>query len=282
MAIRRVGAGALRPGDVLLSHGGGGVDSPSYWARLFDGGDYSHAAYWDGAEVVEAVAEGVRCVSLEEEIRTHEYVDVYRFSKDGRELGHPGWEPEPIHERAHAYVGSRYATTRLAVIGLLVGTGRKIGLPQLERLMRGPLGIEFERDVKDWRRTGLRPLICSELVASAFYESTPDRRFALGARLEPTFLTDQVEPALTEGDPRKLRELLGECAQVFAAREPRMPPPTESVPAPSEPDEAFQPLAQLFGVTEQIYEIGREVLTSRVTPRDLQNSPTLQRVGRLG
>ena len=46
----------LQPGDVLLYHGTGFI---SDMIRLFDGSDYSHAALFNGQNVVEAIASGI-------------------------------------------------------------------------------------------------------------------------------------------------------------------------------------------------------------------------------
>ncbi len=88
-----VGLHDIKPCDVFLYRGRGIVPG---LIRLFDGGNYSHSALYDGEQVVEAIAEGVRRRSLQESIGDAEYVDVFRFGKGGHHLGDAGWPAAPV------------------------------------------------------------------------------------------------------------------------------------------------------------------------------------------
>ncbi|MGK7871933.1 MAG: hypothetical protein AB4426_01020 [Xenococcaceae cyanobacterium] len=71
----RVKPNELKPGDVLLSYGESWLGD---LIRSFEEGDYSHAAFFDGKQIVEAGLGGVVASELEEGIKNTTYIDVYQ------------------------------------------------------------------------------------------------------------------------------------------------------------------------------------------------------------
>ena len=263
----------LREGDVLLSYGLGGTGSTSYWARVCDGGLYSHAAYWDGREVIEAVSGGVRATGLDLHLDEHEYVDAYRFI--GRPPRGEGasveWDPAAVTTRVRAYIGAGYATTRLATIGLMVGLGRLTGVPAFMEFLAS-WGEAFRQEVDAWDAAGRaqRPMVCSELVASAFYEATPDHRLALEILLAPGQIAEGVpDPDVADAD---IEELVKRCRQSLLA-----PDPDEKDAS----DDGVVAEVEMLGAQPRERTAGRDILLTRVTPADLQRSPSLEALGRL-
>jgi len=295
---------ALREGDVLLSYGVGGERSVSYWCRFFDGGSYSHAAYWDGERVIEAVGEGVRRVGIELHLEEHEYVDVYRFVNGGLDPT----AAVAISERARSYLGAKYATSQLGSIALLVGLGRLTGVPPVMEFLASPMGATLKREVRGWNADATRsPMVCSQLVASAFYEGTPEHEYALEIRLNPGRIAEALdddaadlvlpEPGNT-GDPL-LDELMRDCQRAllqFSSYDEDGECWSEAVcegdgehSAETDAPETGSPgtpasqtgVAETLGFEPRERTAGDEILLTRVTPADLERSPSLERVGRL-
>jgi hypothetical protein len=170
----------LKPCDVLLYHG---TTFPSKLIMLFDGGSYSHAALYDGERVVEVIATGVARRSLQESVGDAKHVDVYRFQKDGRELGEPGWPAGPVLAAARQLgaQGERYAYEQILLLVALCATRRAPGPGLMKRFLRILLDAPGALLAKV---TGLgkEPMICSELVYRCFDQADAQGKYALGIR----------------------------------------------------------------------------------------------------
>ncbi len=242
----------LRPGDVLLCRGKGLI---SDLVVLFDGGTYSHAAIFDGEKVVQATLHGVvrdSIDSLSDEI----FVDVYRFDKDGHTLDSPGWPSRPVVSTADKFAseGIKYATDHLIILALLT-LSRRIPLEPLEKkILRVILdhAAEFIFKLMD---QGKEPMVCSEVVFRSFKEAAPDDKYTLiiegvlfnsikglGAR---SFGEDELERAAKRFLEAWVKAKFG-----------------------------------LDSLPERL-EVIDPAVAACVTPRDLETSPTLYRVGRL-
>ncbi|NTV09137.1 MAG: hypothetical protein HGA81_11135, partial [Chlorobium limicola] len=83
----------LCPCDVLLYHGDSAIAHLIQW---FSGSEYSHTSIYDGAMVVEAVADGVKKHTVDESVSSTVYVDVWRLKKEGHLIGSPELPVQPV------------------------------------------------------------------------------------------------------------------------------------------------------------------------------------------
>ena len=168
-------ANQLLPGDVLLYHGNGFI---SEMIRLFDGSQYSHAAFFNGQKVVEAIASGITARPLAESVSGAKYVDVYRFiSNDGHRLGDSGYAAQPVLNTAGQFVAKadRYAYEQLVLLAALAGSRRipvVSDIPFLRWILRNILDNAAEI-ISKIVAAGKEPMICSELVYRCYTESGP-------------------------------------------------------------------------------------------------------------
>ncbi len=248
-------ANDLQPGDVLLYHGSGFF---SDLIRRFDGGEYSHASVYDGAAVVEALADGVNVNTIADSVRSCRYVDVYRFlSKDGKRLRDVGYPAQPILDQIGGFKANpqRYAYEQILLLALLTST-RKIGIPGVSFLLRQILDSAAGL-LADLISAGREPVICSELVYRCY---------------------DQAGPAY------KLLIRGADIATLAASATLRARP--ADLAAEAESDE----LAEAKSVFLDNYYAAKSAATAAsvtaavadfVTPNDLARSPNLQNAGRL-
>ena len=232
----------LQPGDVLLYHGTGFI---SDMIRLFDGSDYSHAALFNGQNVVEAIASGITARSLTESVAEAKYVDVYRFiSGDGQhKLGEAGYPAQPILDTAAQFVAKadRYAYEQIVLLAALAGTRRipvVSDIPFLRWILRNILDNAADV-INKIIAAGKEPMICSELVYRCYTESGPQY------------------------------DLIIRGADTLAMRARSIPPLGGSAAA-----------AAAGGQSHDAAAIQAE-LDDFVTPRDLRDSPDLYKVGTL-
>jgi len=278
---RRLTSHELRPGDIFLCRGSRRLGSPiSDWICRLDGGPYSHAAIWDGGEVLEASAEGgrVRSSDLAKLLREHEYTHVYRPVRAEMSLGDPGWEAQPVIAEARSHLGSMYPYGELCLLGVLVGLGRTTGLPSAEQFLRA-VGDELTRAVREWRGAACvrPPVTCSSYVSSVFWEAdpTPARRYALDIPFEPSgaWRDCEAEPG-SRADRERLLELERACREVFLPAELSAPHWLECELSHGRSGE------RAIGVRARLARAGdRELPAGGVTPRDLQRSPSLRQLG---
>jgi hypothetical protein len=270
MAIGSVCQGDLKPGDVLMFRG---TDLVSQLIIEFDGGHYSHAALYDGATVVEAVAEGVLRDPLADSISRQdpEYVDIFRFlSDDHVVLGDKKLPYTPVGDRADYYVAQhdRYAYEDLMLLALLT-TIRHV--PITGPLLRPFIDAGAEA-ITRVTAEGKTPLICSALVYRCFEEackqkpnpyhlhiSDADLLASIGAPANPPSSSDPVAAASARiDDQRKLGFL----------RKFTLMTENFSLELTNTHDNAPPAVPQI--------EPGPDF----VTPRDLEFSPNLNLLGR--
>ena len=271
----------LREGDVLLSYSKDGFGSPAYFARLLDTGDYSHAAYWTGASVIEAVGSGVREIPLDQTLPKQEYLHAYRYVPSNAVGRGSGFDPSRVTKRARTFVGARYAPARLVTIGVLVGLGRASGVPAIREFLASDLRLELRREIEQIRNSGApAPMICSELVATAFFDATDDHAYALEVVYDPSgfgrFLSDDArspEQRLREDEIRALEDLRRLCAESLAIGE------EQDVEAPSIESSPEPRHDRFLGAAPVRATLGGSIKLTRVTPGDLQASCSLALVG---
>jgi len=282
--------GDLRPGDVLLSRGG---TRTSDLICLIDRGDYSHASLWDGANVLEATGGNVGKVresTLSALCGKARYVHAFRptWSDEhggSRTLGAGGLSPEPLLEVARSYVDQRYSMGQLYTIGTLVALGRLTGHPSAQVIFRN-IGRELAEALRSYQDLGEedRPMICSHFVSRCFWEADPSdaRTYSLWTVYKPNALMrdapsrDAVGAALaplSDEERKHLDELERECRRLLLRQDTRLAP-TEFAPSPG------SSTTRALGAKPKLVRAGsRELPATCVTPGDLQESPTLRRIG---
>jgi len=255
----------LQPGDVLLYHGVGLI---SDLIRLFDGGPYSHAAVYDGANVLEAVAEGTVVDPVAQSVASAQFVDVYRFiANDGKPFGQPGCEARPVLDRIQYYEQNRqrYGYEQLLLLALLCATRhpQQGTLSPVEALILRRVLDQAAEVIARLIHAGKEPMICSELVYRCYTEAgAPYQIIVRGADIPVRAAAAAAQPRSTE-------------------------------------DAAFQAEAARFLLNYAVakgHNVGgpkflaarapHEIVTAAaladfVTPRDLETSPNLQKVGTL-
>ncbi len=281
----------LEPGDVLLARGVGEVSDA---ICALDGGDYSHAAFWDGANVVEATQEGVRKNTLEGLLSHRRFTDAYRFRKGGHVLGDEGWPPEPVIRAVHGYVGGDYAAAELLLMGLLIASSRRVTSPVARlaiRLLGGPAARKLQEWLDARAKQGKRSLVCTQVVTSGYYDAAPDHAYAIqvavgelreavavgAAPLLASAAEESVpaDPAL-ESDLQALRS---SCDRLVSAALPRLG--ASDLVLAASPASAAAPEMAAETLAGAVTMSAGSGLLPVVTPRELQASPTLSLVGRL-
>lgn len=285
--LARIEAAALAPGDVLLSRGIGEI---SDLICAIDGGSYSHAGLWTGTGVVHATFEGIVGDDLDASLADRQHVDVFRYERDGAALGSARWPAEPVLACAASFVGGSYAYSDLLMLALLIGYGRRPGVPALDSAVRKvgahlaerlDVWLERQRAAAGAADAGPEPMTCTELIGTAFYAaaSVPAHAYALevvlpGRGPEPPLALSGPDPAASEYErvAQLWRQVLRRHAPALDADLCRR---ASGGDPPSPP--------ALFGLTRPRRVIaGERALPLRtLTPRDLETSPTLARVGRL-
>jgi hypothetical protein len=168
----------LRPGDVLMSRGRGWQGRIVSWLER---ASYSHGAYWDGSQVIEATAQGIHETPLDDAVADARYVDVYRMrARDGFPLGHPEFPVDPVTAAVRKQIGDDYSQSVLALTALCLLLSRagpeRWGSARF--LMALPAYQHLRQRIDHWLRPGKRrpAMICTELVATGFWEADKTRR----------------------------------------------------------------------------------------------------------
>jgi len=194
-----------------------------------------------------------------------EYVDVYRFAKDGHHLGDADWPPKPVTNTAAAFVaeGDRYAYEQILLLAVLATT-RRIPLdPVSKRVLRFVLDHAAGLLLK-LTSGGKEPMICSELVDRCFKEAVQPGKYALRiAGVDYAALRAAAARALrpdADDDTRELeRARRAFLTAYLAARE-----------------QGARAAIRGEGPAAQVLEV-----PDFVTPHDLEASRDLEKVGRL-
>lgn len=250
----------LKEGDILLYHGTSFI---SELIRLFDGSTYSHASIYDGSNIAEAIPSGVIKNSVDQSIKSAEFVDVFRFhSETGQELGNPNYSVQPIIKRISYYLaqGDRYAYEEIILLAFLTATRRlpiNGWIPGLGRILRTIMD-NATNVVNKMIAAGKEPMICSELDYRCYVEAGEKYRIKIvGA--------DQLmQFGIHDSLARGIIPLTGA-------------------------ERGDQEAQQLIAATQVFLHrlaVGRKTesrllaVSDFVTPRDLADSPNLVKVGR--
>lgn len=268
---------------MLLSYG-----SDNDWKdRLIiklDNGIYSHAAVWDGECVVEATLHGVWRTTLEDE-ETQAYLDAYRWRPsppNGHVLGDTDYPYEPVTQEADtiAASGAKYSYGKLMLAALVIGVS-KVPPDSITRALVRKVLNELAAWVLALEKEGKRGTTCTEVVATTFWDASPQRRYAINIRVDGSRDSEAIR------------------AVAAGPRGPRLPGPVSSYErdkreclalfhkaASSLQRDAFRRWGDAqASALERGPRVaqggGPDVPLACVTPRDLQRSPDLQCVGRL-
>lgn len=273
----KISANQLQPGDVLLFHGTGFI---SNMIRLFDGSQYSHAAIFDGENVVEAIGSGITATVLSKckTVAEAEYVHIYRFlSQDGHRLGEPGYATQPVLDTSAKFVAKadRYAYEQLLLLAALAGSRRipvVSDIPFLRWILRSILDNAADILAKIVAG-GKEPMICSELVYRCYTESGP--QYDLIIRGADT-LAARAKALPAFGDPQEAQAIQAEL-DAFMAKyqrakiQGRMAANAKAGNAKARRKASAN--AAAGGTALAVADF--------VTPRDLRDSPDLTLVGTL-
>ncbi len=141
---------------------------------------YSHAALWNGDDfdLIESSDGGIRSTSLDS-FKKCELIHVYRH----RDLGNDE-DRRSVVDAAKKYLGNRYAGEQLFLMGLCLLLMKPKLHAGFEQLLRSePLRLRGTTidSIKELRRVikeaigseerARKPMICSQLVATAFYDA---------------------------------------------------------------------------------------------------------------
>ena len=271
----KVPANQLLPGDVLLYHGSGFI---SEMIRLFDGSQYSHAAFFNGQKVVEAIGSGITERNLPVSVAEAKYVDVYRFvSQDGHKLGYAGYATQPVLDTSAKFVAEadRYAYEQILLLAALAGSRRipvVSDIPFLRWILRNILDNAADILAKIVAG-GKEPMICSELVYRCYTESGP--QYDLMIRGADT-LAARAKALPAFGDPQEAQAIQAEL-DAFMAKyqrakiQGRMAANAKAGNAKGR--RKASATAAVGGAALAVADF--------VTPRDLRDSPDLTLVGTL-
>jgi hypothetical protein len=255
----------LKQGDVLLFHGNGVL---SRFIRLFDGSQYSHAAIWDGTNVVEAEAEsgnGIKVDQLAVSSASASYTHVYRFVSDDRKRLGVELPYEPVEKNVESFKNTpeAYAYSQILLLGVLLAT-RHIPLPGVTQLLR-PLLDEAAEHLNQWLNGGKKVIICSELVYECFFLTGKDEYQIEVAGVDPDVVSTGLTPRHTlmptTTPDSDMAHLQKDAAAFLASYRIATNRPGDLKPT----DEHGEPRA----------------VPEFVTPRDLATSPNLALVGQL-
>jgi hypothetical protein len=270
MASPNLSVADLQRGDVLLYHGASFVAS---MIRLLDGGDYSHASVYEGGgNVVEALSAGLARDEVATSVDGSLPVDVFRyFDQKGTVLGDPALPADPINHVIDTYMAEphRYAYEDILLLALLTSTRRlPIGwVPGLELILRNILDSAAEV-VSKLIAQGREPLICSEFVYRVFNEADPGGKYKIFIVGSDTAGTASVQ-SLAAGGP-------------YAEATVRTVTPADAA-ALADLQLRAQSFLRKYNVAKSVRTHDQVASTlavaNFVTPRDLQLSPNLHRLG---
>ncbi|WP_411682147.1 hypothetical protein [Clostridium thailandense] len=262
----------LKPCDVLLCRGEGFI---SDMIVLFDGGTYSHSALYageiDGKHcIIQATARGVVCDPIEK-ITEETFTDVFRFKKDGHNLGDADYPFAPVQKVGLDYVnaGVKYAYDHLILLAVVAATHNIPLDPFSKKILRSILdnAAEFIFKLIDEGKT---PMVCSEVVYRCFDEADSNKKYQLNISEEAAnCLLANVQKSFKETDLDDNQDLqvdkdLQKAKEKFVAAL----------------NKANQK-KQLSAAPELETDNALSVVSACVTPKDLEKCKDLIKLGRL-
>ncbi|MCM1989951.1 hypothetical protein [Oceanirhabdus seepicola] len=264
--MEKINLSSLQPCDVLLCRGEGLF---SDMIVLLDGGTYSHAALYagkiDGKHcIMQATGRGIVCDPIEK-IKEETFVDVLRFNKDKHKLGEANYPYKPILEIGQAYVDShvKYAYDHLIILALLTIT-RDIPLDSFsKKLLRGILDQAADFIFKQLDK-GVVPMVCSEIVYRCYDEADNNKKYQLSiSDLTLNKFSKHSQEVKVEGFA--IENTMDDLDRDFKKSEERF------LEAYYKKKEKENKLKGTF----------TDMVDSCVSPKDLEDSKELTKIGRL-
>lgn len=180
----------LLPGDVILSRGictGKGLCISDIIVAL-DGGDYSHAAVFDGKHFVQATTKGVVASEPVRQIEHQSYLHVYRFlDSEGNPLD-VSLPSLPVTNASHTMLGMPYAYDELVLVAMLVIMRKVTSISLLKDIIELFGGVALTK-LREWyekhiKHSESRSVICSEVVAQSFWDASDGNGKPYGLEIE--------------------------------------------------------------------------------------------------
>ena len=298
----------LKPGDVLLTHSYDGVSLSKYVAHCnlpttkqewetylldkhglhyyvtkVDGGDYSHAAFYDGEKIIQSKVEGITSGPVEELMETHDRVDVFRFQGDpDGNCQQPGFTPEfpsdPVIKCARKHLDNNkgYDFPQLVLMFFILYNRQSSWKPNWAKyFVKRALTVLLD-GLENMPNANLKQMFtCSEAVFRFFCEAQ-GKKYSL--KVTTCMQMAKTGNDFNEADDENLEKLLkdqfiAEEEELYKERFNKMTMAV-SMHSNDKPKESFHMNTKLFWqkLAERTY---------CVTPRSLQESPNLCCVGRL-
>jgi hypothetical protein len=270
----------LEPGNVLLCKG---ADDDLFDRIIvfFAGGPYCHSAFWNGSKVVQASDRGVNQDDLSS-LSEEDYVDVYKFHKDGHVLGDPDWPAQPLVDEANKLASEDhpYAWGHCILMAICCLT-RKIDLPPMEKAFLRFFMDQAAGFIDKLIDGDKEPMMCSEVVYTIFEKAIPEHHYELCIEgvpfqhLQALCAGPVIQNSLQAVNETKL--FSGNLLSAAEANE------IDFSFANSE-KRFFDAWMKAKGVdVDKAIETGNfdPVVAACVTPYDLSKSPNLERIGRL-
>jgi hypothetical protein len=167
----------LHPGDVLLSMG---KEKVSKMIKQMDGGNFSHASFFDGKGLIHATEAGVLRTDIKI-LKEHAlYSHVFRLKKNDRFLGDSKLPYEPVIDSARRIAdhGQEFAYSHLALLGFL-SIARRFKVPLLQRKTLRIMLDQATQFLLNLFEMKKKPVICSEIVYRCFSEALPINQYSL-------------------------------------------------------------------------------------------------------
>jgi hypothetical protein len=243
----------------------------------FDGGDYSHGGIVRGGQVTEALGSGINHRPVATSVSDAKYVDVYRFTKDGKTLGDPQYPVPALSAAIQVFEAAKnaYAYDEILLLAMLCSTRRLAGImsaPGLAMIVRNFLDSAMEL-LAVLMSAGRKPVICSEMVFRCFGNADQAGTYVLLIRGADIPSAQTLAAAALPSDPAaaQLQSQAAAFLQNYsqAALMPAAAPSSPPIVAFGAPISAYSAAISAFAVA------------NFVTPHDLQDSPNLQMAGTL-
>ncbi|SCY90353.1 C40 family peptidase [Alkaliphilus peptidifermentans] len=259
----------LFPGDILLCRGKGWI---SDLIVLFDGGTYSHTAVYVGERcgehlIIQATSDGVVCTPIED-IKTETFTDVYRFNKNGHKLGDDQYPYNPVIDVCQKYADSKtkYAFSHLILLAILSVT-REIPLDYTtKKIIRSILDDATAHLFKliDNKTT---PMVCSEVAYRAFDEADNNRKYQLS--IEGITLK-KIKEGMMEAS-NEIRDISNSNADLAVI----------DIDLYNSKQRFVDMWSKLKEEENTLYSIPLNPIAPCVTPKDLEKSRNLIKIGEL-
>lgn len=273
----------LRPGDVILSRGicpGKKLCISDVIVKL-DGGDYSHAAFFDGEHFVQATTKGVKASDPVRQKEHQSYLHVYRFhNEQGEPLDSPSLPSKPLVDVSHTLLNTPYAYDELVLVATLVLMRQITHVSLLKDIIEVFGGVALTK-LRNWIKKHVLhndedSIICSELVARTYWSASPSKGVPYGLPIPITHRHKLKALATADASDvesqQDYQELMRNLESLLSETQPQL---MTAIDLHREQQQLMQ------GANSRDVLIGGSTLlpANCVSPCDLQRSPALKLMG---